>query len=186
MPTELEKMLAGQLYDASDADLLARRYRAAHQLAQLNALLPDDPARPALLAGLLGALGAGSEVLSPFRCDYGSQIFLGERVFINYNCVILDCAPVHIGDHTLLGPGVQLYAASHPLAAAERIKGPELAAPITVGRNVWLGGGVIVCPGVTIGDNTTIGAGSVVTRDVPANVLAAGNPCRVIRELPAA
>ncbi|TPG63564.1 sugar O-acetyltransferase [Hymenobacter nivis] len=185
MPTELEKMLAGQLYDASAPDLLARRHRAARQLQHLNALLPDDPARPAHLAALLGALGAGSDVLSPFFCDYGSQIYLGERVFLNYNCTILDCAPVRIGDHTLLGPGVQLYTASHPLGATERSKGPELAAPITIGRRVWLGGGVVVCPGVRIGDNTTIGAGSVVTRDVPANVLAAGNPCRVIRALPA-
>lgn len=184
MPTELENMLAGRLYDATDPDLAGRRNQAAQQVSYLNRLAPADNSRPALLAELLGEFGAGSAVLSPFYCDYGRHIFLGCNVFLNFNCTILDCAAVTIGDYTMLAPNVQLYTATHPVLASERIKGPELAAPITIGRNVWLGGGVIVCPGVTIGDNTTIGAGSVVTRDVPANVVAAGNPCRVIRQLP--
>jgi maltose O-acetyltransferase len=119
----------------------------------------------------------------PFYCDYGEHISIAENFFMNFGGIILDCNVVRIGANVQCGPSVQLLAATHPLAAAERIIGPELSAPITIGDNVWLGGGVIVCPGVTIGANTTIGAGSVVTRDIPANVFAAGNPCRVIRTL---
>jgi maltose O-acetyltransferase len=168
----------------------------------------------------LGAGGEGAYIEPPFYCDYGTHIKVGKGFYMNFDCVILDCAMVEIGDNVLCAPKVQLYAATHPLDAAERIKvhlscglwcvcgacrvhvlhahsvewgnsrfvrmhtkGPELAKPIKIGNNVWLGGGAIVCPGVTIGDNTTIGAGSVVTKDIPANVLAAGNPCRVIKQL---
>ncbi|HEY1055070.1 MAG TPA: sugar O-acetyltransferase [Emticicia sp.] len=128
-------------------------------------------------------MGEAIDIQTPFYCDYGSNIFAGENLFINFNCTILDCARVIFGTNVFLAPNVQIYTAYHPIIASERIKGPELASPVTIGDNVWLGGGVIICPGVNIGSNTTIGAGSVVTKNIPANVVAAGNPCRVIREL---
>ena len=132
---------------------------------------------------MLGEKGEGVYIEPPFYCDYGSNIFLGNKVYMNFNCVILDCNIVRIGDGTMLGPAVQIYAATHPLDAAQRAAGPELAYPVTIGRDVWIGGGAIIGPGVTIGDNTTIGAGSVVVKDIPANVFAAGNPCKAIRQL---
>lgn len=185
MVTEKDKMLRGQLYDASDPQLLQERLAARRLLKAFNDSHPEEQERRrALLAELLGAAGSGVHIEPPFYCDYGSNILLGNRVFLNFNCIILDCNIVRIGDDTQLGPAVQIYAATHPLEAAERIKGPELGYPITIGRNVWIGGGAIIGPGLTIGDNTTIGAGSVVVKDIPANVFAAGNPCRVIRELP--
>lgn len=184
MATEKEKMLRGELYDASDPELVRERLRARKLLKEFNESAPDDlERRRALPAQLLGSMGEGVYIEPPFYCDYGSNILMGERVYLNFNCVILDCNVVRIGDNTMLGPAVQIYAATHPLDAAERIKGPELAYPVTIGRNVWIGGGAIIGPGVTIGDNTTIGAGSVVVKSIPANVFAAGNPCRVIREL---
>ncbi len=185
MTTEREKMLAGDLYNASDPELIEMRRRARELTTNYNALPVENATdRRFILAQLLGSLGQNIDIQTPFYCDYGSHIFAGENLFINFNCIILDCAEVRIGDNVMLGPNVQLYTASHPLQASKRIKGPELAFPITIGDNVWLGGGVIVCPGVTIGDNSTIGAGSVVTKSIPANVFAAGNPCRVIKELP--
>jgi maltose O-acetyltransferase len=182
--TEREKMLAGELYLASDAELVALR-RRARRLTRLFNVTTEDEAEPrlALLRELFGALGEGAVVEPPFHCDYGAQIFAGDRFYANFGCVILDCAPVRFGNDVLLGPSVQVYAATHPLDPAARAAGPELAAPVTVGDRVWIGGGAILCPGVTIGENATIGAGSVVTRDVPANVVAAGNPCRVLRRL---
>jgi len=184
MATEREKMLAGELYIANDPELVAMRSRARQLTRLYNLTMQADPAqREALLRDLLGALGQNVWIEPPFYCDYGAHLYLGDNVFFNFNCVALDCAAIRVGDNTQLGPNVQLYAAYHPLNAAERITGPELAAPITIGRNVWVGGGAIICQNVTIGDNTTIGAGSVVTRSLPANVFAAGNPCRVIREL---
>jgi maltose O-acetyltransferase len=177
-------MLAGQLYDASDPDLVADRLRARRLLQQYNGLLAEPPeARLPVLRALLGEVGTGVQIEPPFFCDYGRYIFLGAGVFMNFNCVILDVSYVRIGAGTLFGPAVQIYAASHPLAADERAQGPELAAPVTIGRRVWVGGAAIILPGVSVGDNTTIGAGSVVTKDIPANVFAAGNPARVIREL---
>lgn len=184
MTTEKEKMLRGELYDASDPQLVQERLRARELLKALNDSRADEhDKRQALLGELLGAMGEAVHVESPFYCDYGSNILIGNRVFLNFNCIILDCNVVRIGDNAQIGPAVQIYAATHPLEAAERIKGPELGYPITIGDNVWIGGGAIIGPGVTIGDNTTIGAGSVVLRDVPADVFAAGNPCRVIRQL---
>lgn len=184
MTTEKEKMLRGELYDAADPQLVEERLHARRLLKTLNDSHPDDHLlRQATLGQLLGKMGTGVHIEPPFYCDYGSHIELGDRVYLNFNCVILDCNRVRIGENTLLGPSVQIYAATHPLAAAERIQGPELGFPVTIGRNVWIGGGAIINPGVTIGDNTTIGAGSVVVKDIPANVFAAGNPCRVIREL---
>ncbi|GAA4336350.1 sugar O-acetyltransferase [Mucilaginibacter gynuensis] len=184
MPTELEKMLAGELYNAGDPDLIARRSAARKLFVAYNAL-PYENAdeKKAILRKLLGGFGNNVDIQSPFYCDYGENIYFGENVFVNFNCIMLDCAKITLGDNVFLAPNVQLYAAYHPIIASERIKGPELAAPITIGNNAWLGGGVIVCPGVTIGENTTIGAGSVVTKDIPANVVAAGNPCRVIKHL---
>lgn len=184
MKTELEKMLAGELYDASDATLLSMRAKARTLFSEFNRTPYEaEPERQAILGQLLGHMGANLNIQPPFYCDYGSNISIGANGFLNFNCIFLDCAQITIGINFQCAPNVQLYAAYHPVIAAERIKGPELAAPITIGDNVWLGGGVIVCPGVTIGDNTTIGAGSVVTKDIPANVFAAGNPCRVMRTL---
>lgn len=184
MATERDKMVTGELYDPRDPELEAARARARGLLARLNA--GADPAgieRPALLRDLLGMVGAGSWIEPPFFCDYGTQITLGERVFFNFNCVVLDPAPVHIGDDVLIGPAVQLLTATHPLSAAQRKEGLELGAPVTIEAGVWLGGGVIVCPGVRIGRGSVVGAGSVVTGDLPAGVLAVGNPCRIARYL---
>ncbi|MBA3533059.1 MAG: sugar O-acetyltransferase [Ardenticatenales bacterium] len=182
--TEREKMLAGELYIASDPELVAMHKRAIRLIRVLNQTTGEELAeRETLLRELLGAVGQGAYIEPPFYCDYGSHIFLADRIYMNFNCVILDCNRVHIGENTMLGPSVQIYTATHPLQAAERLKGPELAYPITIGRNVWIGGGAIIGPGVTIGDNTTIGAGSVIVKDIPADVFAAGNPCRVIRQL---
>lgn len=182
--SERKKMLAGDLYDAADPELTASRLRARLFTRQYNQTREDETdQRASLLRELFGASGENVSIEPPFHCDYGENIYVGENFYMNFGGVILDCNVVRIGANVQCGPSVQLLAATHPLAAAERIAGPELSAPITIGDNVWLGGGVIVCPGVTIGANTTIGAGSVVTRDIPANVFAAGNPCRVIREL---
>ena len=182
--SEREKMLAGDLYDAADPQLTAARLRARQLTRQYNQSRENEAElRDGLLRELFGAVGARVAIEPPFYCDYGENIFLGENFYMNFGGVILDCNVVRIGANVQCGPYVQVLAATHPLAAAERILGPELSAPITIGNNVWLGGGVIVCPGVTIGANTTIGAGSVVTRDIPANVFAAGAPCRVIRAI---
>jgi maltose O-acetyltransferase len=184
MATEREKMLRGELYLASDPELVAAAERARRLWLSYNALDPAAAtARRDVLEQLLGAVDASSVIEPPFFCDYGTQIALGEGVFINFNCVFLDCCAITIGAQTQLGPAVQLYTASHPLDAAARVSGPELARPITIGSRVWIGGGAIVLPGVTIGDDTVVGAGSVVTRSLPRGVVAAGNPCRVIRSL---
>ncbi|WP_018618089.1 sugar O-acetyltransferase [Spirosoma luteum] len=184
MKTELEKMLNGDLYDASDATLVTMRFDARKLFADYNRTDPDaEILRRTILNQLLGDAGKNLNIQPPFYCDYGTYISIGDNGFVNFNCIFLDCARITIGTNFQCAPNVQLYTAYHPVIASERDKGPELAAPITIGNSVWLGGGVIVCPGVTIGDNTTIGAGSVVTKDVPANVFAAGNPCRVIRTL---
>lgn len=176
------RMLAGEPYLAHDPELVAERRRAQVLLVRFNTAAPeDDAARAEVLAALLGALGEGAVVMPPFRCDYGGQIAIGARSFLNYGCVLLDCARIVIGAEVQIGPGVQLYTATHPLDAATRRAGWESALPVAIGGGVWLGGGVIVCPGVSIGENTVVGAGSVVTRSLPANVVAAGNPCRVLR-----
>ena len=182
--TEREKMLAGQRYDPQDAELVAARDRARSLCRQIN-MAPAgglERALPPLLAALFGA-PTDAYVTPPFHCDYGVHVRLGRKVYFNFDCVILDVAPVTIGDHVLFGPGVHVYTAMHPLEAEERRSGVEWGSPVAIGNDAWLGGGVIVCPGVRIGERAVIGAGSVVTRDVPADVLAAGNPCRVIRPL---
>jgi maltose O-acetyltransferase len=175
-----ERMLAGELYDASDPELSAARTRARELLARFNA----GPTRM-LLEELLASVGAEAVIEAPFHCDYGFNITVGERFYANANCVFLDCAPIAIGDRVLFGPAVQLYAATHPIDAETRASGLEYALPITVGNDVWIGGGAIVLPGVTIGDRAVVGAGSVVVKNVPADVVAVGNPCRPVRELEA-
>jgi maltose O-acetyltransferase len=184
MRTEKEKMLAGEPYNASDAQLVAERLRARELCQQLNNLASGAPdsERLNLLASLLGA-PTDVFITPPFFCDYGRNIALGNNVYFNFNCVVLDVARVAIGNNVLFGPAVQVYTASHPMSAEERRSGIEYGKPIVIGDDVWLGGGAIICPGVTIGSGSVIGAGSVVVRDIPAGVFAAGNPCRVIREL---
>lgn len=181
MKTEYEKMLAGELYNASDPVLFQMRVKARNAMHAYNQTAYDREKREQLLRSLLGKMGANADIQTPFFCDYGYHIEVGDNFFANFNCVFLDCNYIKMGNNVFLGPQVQIYAAYHPVPAEERIKGPELAAPVTIGDNVWIGGGSIICAGVTIGANTTIGAGSVVVKDIPAGVVAAGNPCRVIR-----
>jgi maltose O-acetyltransferase len=182
--TMRERMLAGDLYLPDDAELAADSLRAMRLVEQLNHSAADAlDERQRLLRELLGTIGEGSLIRPPFYCDYGSQIHLGARSFANFGLVALDVARITIGDDVQIGPNVQLLTPTHPLGAEPRRAKWEAAKPITIGNNVWLGGGVIVCPGVTIGDNTVIGAGAVVVKDLPANILAVGNPARVIRHL---
>lgn len=179
--TERERMLSGHVYRAGDPELVASRQSCQRALEVFNA---GDEHGPQVLRRLLGSLGEGSEILPRFLCDYGTQIAIGAGCFVNCDAIFLDCASITIGDHVQIGPRVQLVTALHPVDDHEaRRAGWESAAPIVIGDNAWLAAGVIVCPGVTIGDNSVIGAGSVVVSDVPARVLAAGNPCRIIREL---
>ncbi len=183
MASEREKMLAGELYDPLDPDLTAARDRARDLCQELNATRErDKELRRSLTVQLFGAGGDTVWIQPPFFCDYGSNIRMGERVFFNFQCVVLDVAEVTIGSFTLFGPNVQIYTATHPMNAESRRR-LEFAKPITIGSDVWVGGGAILCPGVRIGDRAVIGAGSVVTRDIPEGVFAAGNPCRVIREI---
>lgn len=179
-------MLRGDLYRDDDPELVAARKRCGRLLDRYNSTTADEDAlRFALLEELLGAVGPGSWIMPRLQCDYGTQIRLGSNTFLNYDAILLDCAPITIGDDVSIGPRAQLLTALHPMddhrARRERW---ESAAPVSIGDNVWLGAGVIVCPGVTIDDNTVVGAGSVVTRSLPDHVFAAGNPCRVIRPLP--
>jgi maltose O-acetyltransferase len=179
--TERERMLAGDLYDPLDPELVAARARARDLCQDLNATREaDESRRREILRRLFGAGGDTVWMQPPFFCDYGVNISLGERVFFNFNCVVLDVCPVRIGSFTLFGPAVQIYAAMHPMDAEAR-RSREFGRPVEIGSDVWVGGGALILPGVRIGDRAVIGAGSVVTKDVPAGVFAAGNPCRVIR-----
>ena len=183
LPTEREKMLAGELYDPLDAELVAARNRARDLCQNLNATRESEQAaRRQILIELFASGGDSVWLQPPFFCDYGFNMLLGERVFFNFNCVVLDVCEVKIGNFTLFGPAVQIYTATHPMNAELR-RAQEFAKPIEIGSDVWVGGGAIVCPGVTIGSKSVVGAGSVVTRDIPSGVFAAGNPCRVIREI---
>ena len=176
-------MLAGQRYDPLDPELVRARDRARDLCQDLNATREaDQEARRRILRALFGRGGESVWMQPPFFCDYRSNIRLGERVFFNFNCVVLDVCAVRIGDFTLFGPAVQIYTATHPMNAELRRK-QEFARPVDVGSDVWVGGGAIICPGVKIGSKAVIGAGSVVTRDIPGGVFAAGNPCRVIRPI---
>ena len=183
MQSEREKMLAGAPYDPMDPELVSGRERARDLCAALNATREaEQHERRRILMELFGAGGDSVWMQPPFFCDYGSNIELGERVFFNFNCVVLDVCPVRIGDFTLFGPGVQILTPVHPLNAAMRRR-QEYGKPVEIGADVWVGGGALILAGVSIGSRSVIGAGSVVTRDVPEGVLAAGNPCRVIREI---
>jgi maltose O-acetyltransferase len=182
MPTPKEQMLAGELYQANDPELVAERLRAktlCHRYNQQPVELDKQ-----VLAELLG-YETNAYIEAPLRCDYGYNIKLGRNFYANYNLTVLDCAPVTIGDDVFVAPNVLITTAGHPVEAGPRVAGWEFAKPVTLGNKVWLGAGVLVMPGVSIGDNAVIGAGSVVTRSIPANVVAVGNPCRVLRELPA-
>lgn len=184
MKTEKEKMLAGELYDPLDAQLSAERMRTRLLIKELNDSREDQSEeRMRILRELIPNAGAGLWLQPPFYCDYGGNMVVGEKVFFNFNCVVLDVMRVTIGSRTLFAPNVQIYTATHPMDWRERASGLEFAKPVTIGQDVWVGGGAVICPGVTIGDRAIIGAGSVVTKDIPADVLAAGNPCRVIRPL---
>ena len=183
MRSEREKMLAGELYDPLDPELSHAREQARDLCQDLNATRENDQeSRRRILNELFGSGGESVWMQPPFYCDYGSNILLGERVFFNFNCIVLDVCLVRIGDFTLFGPAVQIYTATHPMEAALRRK-QEFGKPIEIGSDVWVGGGAIICPGVKIGSRSVIGAGSVVTRDIPDGVFAAGNPCSVIREI---
>ena len=182
-----DRMLAGDQYIADDPDLARMYQRAMALMEAYNRCPAADPAeRRRILGELLGALGEGTEIRPPFYCDYGSHTTVGARTFANFGLVALDVAPITIGDDVQIGPNVQLLTATHPLEPGPRRAKWESAEPITIGDDVWLGGGVIVCPGVTIGADTVVGAGSVVTRDLPAGVVAVGSPARVVRTLPGA
>jgi maltose O-acetyltransferase len=179
-----ERMLAGERYIAEDPQITTEYLRAMSLLEQYNRSTANAPAdRERLLRELLGTLGEGSVIRPPFYCDYGYQIHFGARSFANFGLVALDVASITIGDDVQIGPNVQLLTPTHPLEAELRRAKWEAARPITIGNNVWLGGGVIVCPGVTIGDDTVVGAGAVVVKDLPAGVLAVGNPARIVRHL---
>jgi maltose O-acetyltransferase len=182
MSDEFKKMVSGEMYDPEDVHLTAIRQKAARLCRKLSSLDLDDSSKKVVLKELLGEGGDTVRLQGPFFCDYGINILLGENVFFNFNCVILDVCEVRIGDYTLLGPSVQIYTAMHPMNHQERRK-LEYGKPVSIGADVWIGGGAIVCPGVSIGGRSVIGAGSVVTRDIPEGVFAAGNPCRVIKRL---
>jgi maltose O-acetyltransferase len=183
MRTEREKMLAGELYDPLDPELVAARTRARDLCQWLNATREaEEEVRRRILVDLFGKGGDTVWMQPPFFCDYGSNISLGTRVFFNFNCIVLDVCAVTIGDFCLFGPAVQIYTPMHPLNAELRRR-EEFGKPVEIGSDVWVGGGAIILPGVKIGACSVIGAGSVVTRDVPANTFAAGNPCRVVREI---
>lgn len=183
--TEKEKMLAGEIYDANyDAGLIAERLECKEMCRDYNELRPKDmDGRTALLHKIIGRVDGTLLIEQPFYCDYGYNISVGNNFYANFNLVILDEAPVKFGDNVFIAPNCGFYTAGHPIDAVERNKGLEYARPITVGNNVWIGAQVCVLPGVTIGDNCVIGAGSVVTRDIPSDSVAVGNPCRVIRRI---
>ncbi len=183
MATETEKMLKGELYDPGDQTLVRARNKARDLCQAMNATREMERLeRRRLLTELLGQGADTAWIQPPFYCDYGRNLYLGKHCYFNFNCVVLDVCDVRVGDHTLFGPAVQIYTAMHPMDAEAR-RHKEFGQPVTIGSDVWVGGGAIICPGVTIGDRTVIGAGSVVTRDLPSDVFAAGNPCRVIRSI---
>jgi maltose O-acetyltransferase len=184
MKTEKEKMLSGELYDALDKVLSDERMRTRLLIKELNDTGEDEAyERNRILKSLIPNSGVGLWLQPPFYCDYGTNMIIGDKVFFNFNCVVLDVMQVTIGSRTLFGPNVQIYTATHPIDHRERATGLEYAKPISIGEDVWVGGSVVVCPGVRIGDRSVIGAGSVVTKDIPSDVFAAGNPCKVIRQL---
>ena len=184
MKTEKQKMLAGEPYLAWDETLYNERVQCRKTLQKLNNSITDTHEWKSAMSELIKKTQDGLFLEPPFRCDYGYNIILGKNFYANFNCVILDVNKVEIGDNVMFAPNVQVYTAGHPLGVKERVEEAlEFGLPIEIGHNVWVGGGAIICPGVTIGDNSVIGAGSVVTKDIPKNVVAVGNPCRVIKHL---
>ncbi|MDT0607116.1 sugar O-acetyltransferase [Croceitalea rosinachiae] len=182
--TEKEKMLEGEYYNPLDKELVSARIEARLLQQKLNNCSADNGKELKRLSKLLiPNQGKSCFIQPPFYCDYGTNIHLGKRVFFNFNCVVLDVTPVKIGDRTMFGPHVQIYTASHPLEASPRASGAEFGKPITIGEDVWIGGNVTICPGITIGNRSVIGAGSVVTKDIPEDVFAAGNPCKMIKPI---
>lgn len=181
---EKDKMLAGEMYDPNDPILFEERQRARLIFQEINSLNETEKEkRLTLFYSLLGQAGKGLYIEPPFFCDYGYNIVAGENVFINYNCCILDVMPVILGNNVMIAPNVQIYTATHPLEAKARNSGREYAKPISIGDNVWIGGGAIICPGVTIGNGSVLAAGAVVVKDVPANVLVGGNPAKILKEI---
>lgn len=184
MKTEKEKMLSGELYHASDEELTRERLKARLLIKELNDSREDQKnERIEIIKTLIPDSGDNLCLQTPFYCDYGSNIKIGNNVFFNFNCIVLDVAQVKIGHRTKIGPNVQIYTATHPINYKERAAGLESGKAISIGEDVWIGGSAIICPGVTIGDRTVIGSGSVVIKDIPSDVFAAGNPCKVIRTL---
>jgi len=184
MKTEKQKMLAGEPYLAWDDTLYAERIACRRVLQQLNNSIPDSDEWKSAIQQLIPDAKGEVYLEPPFRCDYGSNIHVGKNFYANFNCVLLDVNRIDIGDNVMLAPNVQIYTAGHPIEVKGRVEeGIEFGLPIKIGHNVWIGGGAIICPGVTIGDNSVIGAGAVVTKDIPDNVVAAGNPCKVIKEI---
>lgn len=180
--SEWEKLQAGMVYNDFDSDLFMRRVEAKKLFREYNRTGDDDTAlRRKLMEQLFKHVGTEVWIEPDFRCEFGKNIVIGNNVYINFGCIILDCAEVTIGDNVLLGPNIGIYAANHSLDAEERINGGCCGKPVHVGNNVWLGGDVKILPGVSVGDNTIIGTGSIVTKDIPAGVIAVGNPCRVLR-----
>lgn len=184
MPSEKEKMLAGELYRASDETLVAERGKARALCREFNGLSEDRlEDRRSVLKELLGTCPPETYIESSFKCDYGSNIHLGENFYANFDLIILDVCEVRIGKNCMIAPRVSIYTATHPVDAMERISGAEFGSPVTIGDNVWIGGNAVINPGVTIGDNAVIASGAVVTKDVPANTVVAGVPAKVIKEL---
>lgn len=180
---QVTRMNAGLPYIA-DGELMEVQRKTRRIIGELNSADPSDFKKLKEIAdGLFGSHGKNMVVIPPFYCDYGSHIHVGDNFYVNYNCTILDAARVTIGDNVLIAPNVAIYTAGHPLHPVSRNSGYEYGIPVTIGDNVWIGGNTVITPGVTIGDNAVIGAGSVVTKDIPADMVAAGNPCRVIREI---
>lgn len=182
--TEKEKMLSGKLYNATDKELSEDRYNARLKFQKINSLGEENAKeRDKIFKELFGKTGKGLWIEPPFYCDYGYNIKLGNKVFMNFNCCILDVMEVNIGNNVFFGPNVQIYTATHPLDAKTRNSLLENAKPINIGNSVWIGGGAIICPGVSIGDGSVIAAGAVVVKNVPPNVLVGGNPAKVIKEI---
>ncbi len=184
MNSEKEKMISGKLYRAFDEELLNERQYAKEQIFNFNSFRPNEIAkRNEVIKMLFGKTKNTFFIEPPFRCDYGYNIDIGENFYSNYNLIILDCAKVIIGDSVLIGPNVSIYTAGHPLHYEIRNQEYEYALPVRIGNNVWIGGNVVINPGITIGDNSVIGSGSVLSKDIPGNVIAAGNPCKILREI---
>ncbi len=182
--TEKEKMLAGEMYDPMDSQLVTDRHKARLLFQNINNLNEDSRTeRDALFYELMPNTGKNLWIEPPFYCDYGYNIKAGDNVFMNFNCCILDVCEVAIGSRTMMGPNVQIYTATHPLEHKARNSGREFGRPISIGKNVWIGGNAVICPGVTIGDNVVIGAGAVVTKNFPNDVFIAGNPAKVIKTI---